>query len=200
MSTTEKANLPGYTYGTGEVPKSPISLQDWEELKNSALFSEEDIVYLRLSHDVLSDQVDDLLKIWRGIIADHPHLLAYNRDKTTGEVDTEYTATVGKRFGQWVLDTAKAQYDQAWLDYQYEIGLRHHRAKKNQTDKRNTTDHIRARDLIAFSSAIVAPMKPFLAKKGHAPEVVDRMHEAWWKSMILQVTLWTQPYIREGDF
>jgi len=23
---------------------------------------------------------------------------------------------------------------------------------------------------------------------------------AWWKSMILQATLWLQPYIREGDF
>lgn len=43
-------------------------------------------------------------------------------------------------------------------------------------------------------------MKPFLAKKGHAPEIVARMYDAWWKSMILQVTLWSQPYIRDGDF
>jgi hypothetical protein len=26
------------------------------------------------------------------------------------------------------------------------------------------------------------------------------MYDAWWKSMILQATLWVQPYIREGDF
>jgi len=43
-------------------------------------------------------------------------------------------------------------------------------------------------------------MKLFLAKNGHSPEVVSRMYDAWWKSMILQATLWSQPYIREGDF
>jgi pimeloyl-ACP methyl ester carboxylesterase len=196
----ERSNVPGYTMGTAEVAKSPISIADWEELKKSALFSEEDVVYLRLSRHVLEDQVDDLLKTWRGIIFDHPHLRAYDEDPNTGEVDSEYAKAVGKRFGQWVIDTAKAQYDQAWLDYQYEIGLRHHRTKKNKTDAGHTRDHIRARDLIAFSAAIVVPMKPFLAKKGHPPEVVNRMYDAWWKSMILQVALWSQPYIKDGDF
>jgi hypothetical protein len=42
--------------------------------------------------------------------------------------------------------------------------------------------------------------KPYLAKKGHPAEVVNRMNDAWWKSMILQATLWVQPYIKEGDF
>ena len=169
-------------------------------MKKSALFSEQDVFYLRFSHDVLADQVDDLLKTWRGIIFDHPHLRAYDEDAKTGQVDTEYAKSVGKRFGQWVLDTAKAEFDQSWLDYQYEIGLRHHRTKKNKTDGGHTAQHIRARDLIAFTSAIVVPMKPYLAKKGHPPEVVNRMYEAWWKAVILSVTLWSQPYIREGDF
>jgi Protoglobin len=199
-AATERPNLPGYTYGTDAVAKSPISLDEWECLKQSALFSEEDILYLRLSYDVLADQVDDLLKVWRGIIFDHPHLRAYDEDPKTGTIDTNYAQAVGRRFGQWVFDTARAQYDQAWLDYQYEIGLRHHRTKKNKTDNGHTLGHIRARDLIAFSAAIVVPMKPFLGKKGHACEVVDRMYDAWWKVMILQVTLWSQPYIREGDF
>jgi hypothetical protein len=201
-SAPEKGNknIPGYTYGTGEVAKSPITLKEWEELKKSALFADEDVFYLRLSLDVLADQVDDLLKAWRGIIFLNPHLRAYDENPETGQVDKAYAAAVAKRFGQWVLDTAKAEYDQAWLDYQYEIGLRHHRAKKNQTDHGHTLGHIRARDLIAFSAAIVVPMKPYLAKKGHPAEVVNRMYNAWWKSMILQVTLWTQPYIREGDF
>jgi hypothetical protein len=26
------------------------------------------------------------------------------------------------------------------------------------------------------------------------------MHQAWLKSVLLQVTLWTYPYIKEGDF
>ncbi len=196
----EHKNIPGYDYGTDKVARSPITLDEWETLKKSALFSEEDAVYLRLSHDVLADQVDDLLDTWRGIIFDHPHLRAYDEDPKTGKVDTAYAAAVRKRFGQWVLDTAKAQYDQTWLDYQYEIGLRHHRSKKNQTDNGHTLGHIRARDLLAFCASIVVPMKPYLARKGHPSEVVNRMYDAWWKSMILQATLWVQPYIREGDF
>jgi pimeloyl-ACP methyl ester carboxylesterase len=193
-------NMPGYTYGSDAVAKSPISMADWQELQKSALFSEEDVLYLRLSEQVLSDQIDDLLKVWRGIIFDHPHLRAYDEDPRTHEVDTEYTGAVARRFGQWVIDTARAKYDQQWLDYQYEIGLRHHRSKKNKTDGGHTLDHIRARDLMAFCASIVAPMKPYLAKKGHPVEIVNRMYDAWWKSMILQATLWMQPYVREGDF
>ncbi|SRR5579871_1507830 len=196
----ERKKMTGYDYGTDKVAKSPISVQEWEELKKSALFSEEDVVYLRLSEEVLKDQVDDLLRTWRGIISDHPHLRAYNEDPETHKFDTDYATAVGKRFGQWVLDTARAQYDETWLDYQYEIGLRHHRSKKNKTDHAHTLGHIRARDLLAFCASIVVPMRPFLAKNGHSTEVVDRMYDAWWKSMILQATLWSQPYIRDGDF
>jgi pimeloyl-ACP methyl ester carboxylesterase len=193
-------NIPGYNPGTPEVARSPITMKEWEELKTSAFFSDEDIIYLRLSHDVLKDQVDELLKVWRGIIFLHPHLRAYDANPQTGEVDAAYAKAVGRRFGQWILDTAKAEYGQTWLDYQYEIGLRHHRTKKNKTDNGHTLGHIRARDLIAFSAAIVAPMKPYLEKGGHSAEIVSRMYDAWWKSMILQVTLWSQPYMREGDF
>ena len=199
-AVTEKPNIPGYDRGTDKVAKSPITLAEWEDLKKSALFSEEDVVYLRLSESVLADQVDDLLKTWHGIVLDHPHLRAYREDPKTHQVDTNYSAAISKRFGQWVLDTARAQYDQAWLDYQYEIGLRHHRSKKNRTDHAHTLDHIRARDVIAFCASIVVPMRAFLAKGGHPPHIVERMYDAWWKSMILQATLWMQPYIREGDF
>jgi len=85
----EKQKIPGYTYGTAEVSKSPITMEEWEELKKSALFSEEDVFYLRLSEAVLTDQVDDLLKTWRGIIFDHPHLRAYDEDPKSHEVDTD---------------------------------------------------------------------------------------------------------------
>jgi hypothetical protein len=198
---TEKPNIPGYDHGTDKVARSPITLAEWEDIKKCALFSEEDVVYLRLSESVLANQVDDMLKTWSGIVLDHPHLRVYREDTKTHKVDTNYTAAITKRFGQWVFDTARAKYDQAWLDYQYEIGLRHHRSKKNQTDHaHNTPGHIRARDLFAFCASIVVPMRVFLAKGGHPPNVVERMYDAWWKAMILQATLWMQPYIREGDF
>src|SRR5437764_12996072 len=192
----QQQKIPGYDLGTDKVAKSPISMEDWEELKKSALFSEEDVVYLRLSEEVLEDQVPELLKTWRGIIFDHPHLRAYDENPKTHEVDTEYAKAVGKRFGQWVLDTARAKYDQAWLDYQYEIGLRHHRSKKNQTDHGHTLGHIRARNLIAFCSTIVVPKRPFLGKQGHPPDMVKRIEGRLTMARILQSTMWWQPLLR----
>jgi pimeloyl-ACP methyl ester carboxylesterase len=193
-------DIPGYNFGTPDVAKSPISLEALKELQASTLFTDEDVVYLRLSYAVLKDQAEDLVTMWRGIIALHPHLSGYGKDQHSGVVDQEYGAKVGRRFAQWVLDTARAEYDQDWLNYQYEIGLRHHRTKKNLTDGAHTATHIRGRDLIAFAAATVAPMRPYLEKGGHSSEVVNRMQQAWWKSMILQVTLWSQPYMNHGDF
>lgn len=48
-----------------------------------------------------------------------------------GEVDEEYFERTHKRFVQWIDDTCNRTYDRDWLNYQYEIALRHHRAKKN---------------------------------------------------------------------
>jgi hypothetical protein len=56
------------------------------------------------------------------------------------------------------------------------------------------------RYLIAFIYPITATIKPFLAKKGHRPEEVDKMHQAWFKSVTLQVALWSYPYAKDGDF
>jgi hypothetical protein len=196
----ETPAIPGYDLGSCAVAKSPLTLAEFKELQASALFTDEDVVYLRLSYEVLKDQAENLVEMWRGIIALHPHLSDYSKDQDTGQIDQSYGARVGKRFAQWVLDTARAQYHQDWLDYQYEIGLRHHRTKKNVTDGAHTAAHIRGRDLIAFAASIVAPMRPYLAKGGHSGDIINRMQEAWWKSMILQVTLWSQPYMREGDF
>jgi len=196
----EAKDLPGYNPGSPEVAKSPITLDELRELKATCLFTDEDLVYLRLSYDVLKDQAEDLVVMWRGIIAQHKHLASYGFDRETGEPDEEYGAAVGKRFAQWVLDTARAEYDQTWLNYQFEIGLRHHRAKKNVTDNAHTAAHIRGRDVIGFAAATVAPMRPYLEKGGHSAETVQRMQDAWWKSMILQVTLWSQPYMNPGDF
>jgi hypothetical protein len=193
-------DLPGYNPGAAKVANSPISMEELNQIKASALFTDEDVVYLRLSYAVLKDQAEELVTMWRGIISQHKHLADYGLDRNTGKPDKEYGDAVGKRFAQWVLDTARAEYDQVWLDYQYEIGLRHHRTKKNETDNANAAPHIRGRDLIAFAAATVAPMRPYLEKGGQSTETVLRMQDAWWKSMILQVTLWTQPYMNPGDF
>jgi hypothetical protein len=192
--------IPGYTCGTPAVTRSPITPDEFELMKKSALFGDEDIAWLRTSHDVLKDQVEPILDVWYGFVGSQPHLLASFTGRTDGRPISEYLAGVRRRFGQWILDTARAEYDQAWLDYQHEIGLRHHRTKKNRTDGAASTDLVPFRDLFALIFPVTFTLRPFLAKKGHTAGEVDAMYHAWVKSCLLQVTLWSYPYVREGDF
>jgi len=193
------STIPGYTYGTRAVARSPISAADFELLKKSVLFGDEDVKYLRLAGQVLSDQIEDVLDLWYGFVGSNPHLVYYFTDGK-GNANTDYLGAVRKRFGQWIRDLCAAQYDQAWLDYQQEIGLRHHRLKKNQTDQVHSVPHIPARYLIAFIYPITATIKAFLGKKGHSAEEVDKMHQAWFKAVTLSVALWSYPYVKENDF
>jgi len=81
-----------------------------------------------------------------------------------------------------------------------EIALRHYRTKKNQTDGVSSVPMIPLRYMIAFIYPITATIKDFLARKGHSAADVERMHQAWFKSIVLQATLWSYPYAKEGDF
>lgn len=181
------------------MSSSPVSMQDFDLLKSTVLFTDDDVRYLQLAGEVLDDQVEDVLDLWYGFVGSHPHLVYYFTDKE-GNPIPDYLAAVRTRFGQWIRDTCSARYDSAWLDYQQEIALRHTRAKKNQTDKVDSAaDHIPLRYMIAFIYPITATIKPFLAKKGHDGEEVEKMYQAWFKSVVLQVTLWSAPYARQ-DF
>jgi len=194
------SNIPGYTHGTSTVAKSPLTLTDFDQMKASVLFGEDDVKYLRMSHDVVKDEVEAILDVWYGFVGSQPHLLASFTGKADGKPLGDYLGAVRKRFGQWILDTAHAEYDQKWLDYQHEIGLRHHRAKKNKTDGAPSTDLVPFRNLFALIFPVTFTLRPFLAKKGHSAEDVEKMYAAWVKSCLLQVTLWSHPYVKDGDF
>jgi len=194
------SNIPGYTFGTSAIATSPVTLAVFEQMKASVLFSDEDVKSLRLSYDVVKDQVEAILDVWYGFIGSQPQLLASFTAKTDGKPIGEYLGAVRKRFGQWIIDTARAVYDQKWLDYQHEIGLRHYRSKKNQTDEVPSTDIVPFRNLFGLIFPVTFTLRPFLAKLGHSPEDVEKMHAAWVKSCLLQVTLWSHPYLRDGAF
>lgn len=195
-----RTTIAGYTYGTAAVPRAPISLQEFEKIKAAVLFGDDDVKYLRMSRDVLSDQIEAVLDVWYGFVGSHPHLVYYFGDQASGAPLGDYLAAVRKRFGQWILDTAAANYDQAWLDYQFEIGRRHHRTAKNKTDGVRSVDLVHYRYIPAFIYPITFTLKPFLAKKGHSAAEVEAMYQAWLKSVILQVILWSYPYVKEGDY
>jgi hypothetical protein len=188
--------ISGYAYGSNALPSSLISMQELEELKASVGFTQEDERYLRLAGEVLEGQVKPIVEHWRsGIIASIPHLARHSRSPE-GNALPQYLANSNKRFEQWILDTCLRPYDQAWLDYQQEIALRHTSIKKNQVDGVQSTPHVPLRDIIAFIPVMNETIKPYLAAKGHSAANVDKMHGAWCKSLQLQIALWTGWYTR----
>ena len=186
--------IAGYTFGTDAVPRSPVSLAELELLKQAVQLGPEDERWLRLAGEVLADQAEALADHWRGIIATLPHLATYSAG-TDGRPNAAYGAASKPRFVQWVRDVCERPYDQAWLDYQHEIGLRHTRAKKNRTDGVESAAHIPLRYVLAFGAAIMATTRPFLASKGHDADEVDHMHAAWNKAVMLHLTLWSRAYV-----
>lgn len=153
-----------------------------------------------MSYPILEDQTEHILDVWYGFVGDNEHLLYYFTDPSDGKPIQRYLDAVRRRFGQWILDTAAAEYDQQWLDYQFEIGRRHHRAWKNRTDGVSAVDHIPYRYVAALAIPITTTLEPFLGNKGHGTEQVEAMHAAWVKSVTLQVILWSHPYCNDGDF
>lgn len=192
--------IPGYDFGSPAVAQSPVTLEEFELLKKTVLFSEEDAAALRRSREILAPQAEQILDVWYGFVGANAHLVSAFCDPQSGQPDTRYLEAVRKRFGQWILDTAAADYGQAWLDYQHEIGLRHHRLKKNRTDGARGSAHVPFRYLPALLYPVTATLRPFLSSGGAPEEEVERMHQAWIKSVLLQVILWSHPYVKEGDF
>ena len=192
----EVSSIPGYTFGTADVARSPVTAEDVDLLKQTVLWSDDDDRYLRLASEVLADQVDDVLELWYGYVASHPHLVHYFADRD-GQPIGDYLERVRARFAQWVRDVCSRPYDDTWRDYQHEIALRHTRAGKNRTDGVDSVPEVPLRYIVAFIFPITATMRDFLAKKGHDDGDVDGMHTAWFKAVVLHVCLWSQPYGQE---
>ena len=176
--TKDHQSLPGYDYGTERVGHSPVTLEDLRELEETSGLTDEDRHYLALAGEVLSDQAEDMINARRARIGAQAHLAKWFQG-ADGQPDERYKAAVKPRFVQWVIDTCTRPYDQAWLDYQEEIGLRHTPAKKNATDHVQALPLVPLRYLLAFTSVVVTTTREFLARKGHSPEEVERMHVAW---------------------
>ena len=177
-----------------------MSDTDLDLLKATLLFSDADVAWLRTAHDVLQDQIEDVLDVWYGFVASKPHLIHYFA-AADGKPDPFYLQAVRKRFARWILDTTAATYDRRWVDYQFEIGQRHTRMKKNRTDGvASAADVVHLRYLIAFIVPLTVTMTPFLAKKGHSHRDVRSMEQAWLKAVTLTAALWTQPYVSGVDY
>lgn len=194
------AAVAGYAHGQRSLATAPYTMADLRALQATLLFTDEDVKALRRSKAILADQTDAILDVWYGFVAATPELVHFFSDVRTGKPDGAYLEAVRKRFALWILDTADARYDQPWLDWQYEIGLRHSRLKKNRTDGASSVAQVNFRYIPALTIPITTTLKPFLAKKGASAADVDAMHAAWVKSVLMQSILWSQPYVRDGEF
>lgn len=192
--------IPGYRLGDPALPTAPLSSSDLARMKTACLFGEDDIAALRRSHDVLVPQTEAILDVWYGFVGSNDFLVASFVDTKTGQPNADYLGRVRSRFGQWIGDTATAEYDDAWLRYQLEIGRRHHRVGKNRTDDVASTPLVQFRYLPLLAQPIVDTLRPFLESSGRSRDDIDAMQNAWRKSVLLQVTLWSHPYVIEGDY
>jgi hypothetical protein len=190
--TTSADTIPGYTYGS--VPPSPVTRADLDLLLDTLLWTDDDKAALRLAGEVLADQIDDVLDLWYGYVGSKPHLVASFAGRD-GQPDANYLAAVRARFGQWIRDLTTREFDETWLAYQEEIGRRHHESAKGRTDGvESPATYVPLRYMVAFIWPITATIRDFLAKKGHSPADVDRMHQAWFKAVTLSTALWVRPY------
>ena len=191
---------PGYAYGQTTLARAPYTVDDLRSLQKALLFGDDDVLALRASRPILEDQTDAILDVWYGFVGGTPELVHYFGNAGTGQPDGAYLDAVRKRFALWIVDTANAQYDQPWLDWQYEIGLRHNKRKKNLTDGAPSVAQVNFRYIPALTIPITTTLVPFLSSKGAAPAQVSSMHAAWVKSVLMQSILWSHPYVRDGEF
>jgi hypothetical protein len=188
--------IPGYSFGSAEGAQSPLSQEDLLHLEQTLGWTSEDDQRLRKHAELFRSQAEQMIDSWRSVIARQPHLSQWFAGPD-GKPDEEYKARVKRRFVQWVVDVATRPHDQAWLNYQEEIGLRHTPAKKNKVDGGHTPALVPLRYLLAFVPVVV-DVRRFLEDAITDPAELTAVEQAWTKAVHLHVTLWSRPYTREG--
>jgi hypothetical protein len=186
--------IPGYDYGSDRVTGSPLTLVDLDRLKAVVGLTEEDQAALTEAAGILADQADDMVTAYRARLGELSWMAPYS-GHPDGSPNPEYGAASKPRFDRWIIDACTRPLDQAWLDYQHEIGLRHTTAKKNKTDHADSLDQIPMRYLLGFTGFVMATARGYLSATGVPAERVDRMHSAFIKSVMLHVTVWTRAYV-----
>jgi hypothetical protein len=189
--------ISGYDYGQPNIARSPVSLEEMRQLEATAGWSDEDGEVLRRHGQIFQDNAEQMVDSWRAVIGVQPHLAKWFFGPN-GKPDEDYKAKIRKRFVQWVLDACFRPHDQAWLDYQEEIGLRHTPAKKNQTDGAHTPPVIPLRYLLAFTTIVTIGTRKFFVNRGLSCEELQKLEDAWSKTVQLHITLWSRAYTKDG--
>lgn len=194
MHTAE--TIPGYTYGMPEVGPSPTSLEELDELERAIGFGPDDAGALCELWPALADRRDELFGVFMQHVA---RFFLPTFAGPGGEPLQAYVDAAHPRFLQWIEDTCLRPHDRDWLDYQHEIGLRHHRTKKNRTDDVDSpVREVPFRFLVAALYPLTSTVGPFLVARGVEEERASSLAAAWTKALVLQLALWSRPYVEES--
>lgn len=191
---TTETNPAGYTYDSADLPPSPVGRQRLDELLTDVMWTADDAAALRRAGEILTPRVSDLLDVWYDFIGSTPHLVTIFRGPD-GEPDGQYLERVRGRFERWVIDVCTREFDDQWLAYQEEIGLRHHPTKKNQTDGVDSpARHVPMSDMMALIVPVTLTIRNFLEDGASEGDDVEAMHQAWFKAVTVTLVLWARPY------
>jgi hypothetical protein len=172
-------------------------MKELDQLKATAGWSDTDTDALARANALIGDEAELLVDGWREIIGHQPYL-AHWFVHPDGSPNDEYKAAVKKRFVRWVRDTLTKPLDQAWLDYQEEIGERHTPDKKNKTDGGDTPSVVPLRYLIGFLPPTLFAIPERLRTKGASAEEIETISRAWTRVIALTIALWSRPYTKDG--
>jgi hypothetical protein len=191
------STVPGYAYGDPTLPTSPVTMEELHRLEQTVLWSDADAQALRRAGDVLGPRAERILDVWYGFVGSHDFLVE-SFAGADGAPNPDYLQAVRARFARWIVDLCTRDRDQAWLDYQHEIGLRHTSAKKNRTDQvTSTASEIGLRYVIAFVVPLTVTIRPFLAEEITNAEELEATYQAWFKAVTLTAAMWAEPYSDE---
>ena len=84
------------------------------------------------------------------------------------------------------------------MDYQEEIGLRHAPENKNRTDDAPTPSLVPLRYLYGFTAVVALTTHKFFVEAGVSGNELEKLQDAWLKTVLLHVTLWSRPYCKDG--
>lgn len=190
-------DVAGYAYDSSALARSPVSRAEFDDLRQAIGFGEQDERALRELWDVIRDRREELFGRWIERIA---HFFLPTFAGPDGVPDQAYLDAAHPRFMRWIEDTCTRPYDDTWLAYQHEIGLRHHRTKKNRTDGVRSVPIVPFRYLPIALHPMTSTLRPFLVDVGVEPARAERLSDSWAKSLTLQVALWSHPYVTAGDW
>ena len=171
------------------APSNP----DLARLNEAIWLTEDDEYALRDAAEILAGQADDMVTGWRATLADQPWRAGYSRHPD-GPRNPEQDAAAKPQFDRWIIDAYTRSVDQGWPDYQHGIGPRRTWAERSSADGVDSPDQVPQLRLLAFADTVISAARDHLAAAGAAAGDVDRMHAAFTKWVMLQVTVLTQSF------